>query len=609
MGYIPEGKILEIQRSVNIVDLISSYIPLKRTGANFKALCPFHDEKTPSFVVNPSKQIFRCFGCNTGGTIFHFVMKYENVEFPEAVKIVADKYGIKMAYSQGSFSEEDQQEKTALYKVNKWAAGYFHQSLLTANEKFPARAYLDRRGLSSASVARFLIGYIPDNAGEFINAAKLKDISLTELMAAGLVVKRQESGYDDYRMLLRGRVAFPIFDARDKVVGFGARVLDDAVPKYLNTAETPIFVKGRILYGLNFAKNAAIQSRTLMLVEGYTDVIMAHQFGFENTVATLGTALTREHIMQMRRYADTIIAVYDGDSAGKKASERSLDMFLNEDITLKIATLPEGYDPCDCLLKLGAKAFKESIDKSLDLFAYRLGMVKNKYDLSDISKKAQAIDELLDFTCQLPDESSNKIKKDLQLKQIAGEFGVDEKSLHARFMQKYAPQIYRKRAFAPKEAPAEPAPQVINPSLQLLAEEFICLLISDNSLIEEAVKIHDPGIIQHKVYNEIIDRIFDSFNTQRKVTLSQVLSTVTDDALTQRLVRVYDESADKGLDITKRFAQCKKDLEKLKLQNRLQELKLQRAQAEKTGQKDDNIRLLKEILECEKMLRTNPATK
>jgi len=299
MPFIAEEKIVEVQRATDIVQVIGEYLPLKKAGSRYKALCPFHDEKTPSFMVNPTTQLFYCFGCHKGGNVFTFVMAQEKVDFPEALKMLARRAGVTVTFSEKESSSE--KEKTELLRINRWAAEWYHRNLMDTDAGQGVLEYVDKRGISRPMVARFLLGHSPPARAALLSAARKEGLSEQRLVQAGLVRPAIEG--KDACDWFRGRLMFPIFDVRGSVIGFGARSLDGSEPKYLNTAETWLFSKGRNLYGLNFAKETAARLGKLCIVEGYTDVIMAHQHGIEWAVASCGTALTEEHVRLVRRYA------------------------------------------------------------------------------------------------------------------------------------------------------------------------------------------------------------------------------------------------------------------------------------------------------------------
>ncbi len=346
-GSIPENILEDILNRIDITELIASYIPLKRAGRNFKAVCPFHHEKTPSFMVSADKQIYHCFGCGAGGNAFSFLMQYERLEFPEAVEVLAKKAGVVLPKN-----KEDSRGAslaTQLYSINE-LAGEFYASTLNASCGAVVKDYLLSRGIKPETIKTFKLGYAQDKWDSLINYLRGKGINLSLLEKAGLILAKDSGGYYDR---FRHRVIFPIFDIKSRILGFGARILpvqeksgnDNSLAKYVNSPETPVYIKGRKLYGLNLAKDAIRDLDCVAVVEGYLDFIIPYQAGVHNIVASLGTALTVEQARLIKRYTNNVVMVYDADCAGELATLRSLDIFIDEDMQVKVVSLPNGLDP------------------------------------------------------------------------------------------------------------------------------------------------------------------------------------------------------------------------------------------------------------------------
>jgi len=362
MALIPVETIVAVRESTDIVALVSRYVrDLKATGKNYKARCPFHDEKTPSFTVNPEKQNFRCFGCSEGGNAIHFLMKIEQIPFPDAVKQLAKEAGIVVPEKvDPEFSKREE-----LYKTNKWVAEWFSYHLSSKRGE-KARDYLRKRKISDEMKEEFQLGYAPEGWENLVEAVKEKNVPLEHLVKLGLLAEKDTRHYDFFR----DRLMFPIHDTRGRIVGFGGRELDGSDVKYINSYESEIFKKSFNLYGLYRGARALRRDRQAVLVEGYTDVIMAHQYGFDTAVAALGTALTKDHARSLKRYVDRVVLALDPDEAGKKAVRRALPILLSSGLEVKMALLPEGKDPYDFLLSEGADAFHHHIDEALDIVDY-----------------------------------------------------------------------------------------------------------------------------------------------------------------------------------------------------------------------------------------------
>lgn len=381
MGAKYDNRITEvILESINIVDLISEYTPLKRTGRNYKGLCPFHNEKTPSFSVSEEKQFYHCFGCGVGGDAIKFVQEIENFDFLDAIEYLADKFGIDIDAYKNTDSRSNQpvippDVKKAMYAISREAAILYYKELPKSKE---AMAYMEGRGLDADTIKKFGLGFAPDD-WHFIHKRLAKNPKIESLMIrAGLAAKSSKGNVYDY---FRNRIMFPIRDIKGNVIAFGGRVMDGSNPKYLNSPETEIFNKSNTLYGLNHAKNVLSHSRRVIVTEGYMDVISLHQQGVENAVATLGTALTSQHGRILSRYADEIVICYDSDNAGQKAALRSIDVLNGADAKVKILTLGEDMDPDDYIREKGRKTFEERVASAKSTIDFRLDLVRNTLDL------------------------------------------------------------------------------------------------------------------------------------------------------------------------------------------------------------------------------------
>ncbi|MCF6156876.1 MAG: DNA primase [Candidatus Brocadia sp.] len=443
VNFIPQEKITEIQHATDIIQIISEYVHLKQSGRNFIGLCPFHSEKTPSFTVNPEKKLFKCFGCGEGGTVFHFIMKQEAVNFIEAVKLVASKSHIDLSHLNTQRASLSIAEKTRLITINDFAAKFYHKILLNSEQGRFARGYLQKRQINDQSIKNFCLGYAPNSGNTLIRVCKERNIPENLLEKAGLAIPKKEgNGYYDR---FRNRLMFPIFDARKQVIGFGGRALDDSLPKYLNSPETVLFNKSNVLYGIDRAKNSILKQRKVILMEGYTDVIMAHQHGIEWAVAVLGTAVSKQDrfLQHLRQYCNQVILFFDSDVAGLKSSDRNLDIFIEKEFDLKIAQLPKDYDPCDFLVEEGAEKFLIYVNNAKDFFSFKVEMAASKWDMSTINGKANAIDDVLSTAMKIPDV----IKRNLQIKRVSEELSVDETALrtHLKKFNKQLPLVQKKQ--------------------------------------------------------------------------------------------------------------------------------------------------------------------
>ncbi len=384
------GDLERIRSALDIVDVVGQYVTLKRAGSAWVGLCPFHQEKTPSFNVNPSRQIFKCFGCGAGGDLFKFVQLRDNVSFGEAVRMLADRAGVRLQRDpRGSSSGPD---RATLARVNEWAVKW-HRDCLRSEAGRPAREYLAGRGFTEETLRAFEIGYAPAGYEAIIGAARAQKIPVELLVAAGLMKRGESSGpYATFR----DRVMFPIREAGGRVIGFGGRAMSPDDPaKYLNTPETPLFSKGRQVYGLNQAREAIGKIGRAVVVEGYTDCMMAHQCGVSETVATLGTSFTAEHARMLRRYAHETVLVFDSDAAGRAASQRAMEIALAERLTVRVATVPSGKDPCDYLLSEGGEAFSALLLSAPEALESKWREIEGDQHASGTPERLRAVEAFL----------------------------------------------------------------------------------------------------------------------------------------------------------------------------------------------------------------------
>jgi DNA primase len=362
----------EIKRVADIVELIGQYVQLKKAGRNHVGLCPFHGEKDPSFTVSSSKQMFHCFGCKKGGDIFAFWMEYHKVSFPQAMKDLAERYHVTLPEKEFSpLQKEKQKLRDLLFEINETAARYYSHILTKSEKGRPGMEYLEKRLLSKDVIKDFMLGYAPSEWDALTRFLKGKRIDMDNAVKAGLIIPSKDRGYYDR---FRGRVLFPIHNLKKQITGFGGRVLDESLPKYLNTPETPIFRKGELLYGLHSAYQAIRESGRVVIVEGYMDVLALRNHGFNGAVATLGTALTRDHIRKVKGYAVEAVVVFDSDSAGKTATIKSFPLFLNEGLTARVMVLPEGDDPDSFINNRRLEAFLNLLHESMPMFEFYLDL-------------------------------------------------------------------------------------------------------------------------------------------------------------------------------------------------------------------------------------------
>ena len=415
---IPEELIEKIKDENDIVDVISENIKLKRSGRNYLGLCPFHNEKSPSFSVSSDKQIYKCFGCGETGNVVTFIMKYRNLSYIESIKYLGERININVDLEN---KDPRKDRKSLLYEVSIESARYFFNNL--QKQKY-AKEYVIRRGISENTIRKFGLGFSLNSWDSLSKFLKVRGYKEQDIFDAGLIIKKEKGGFYDR---FRNRIIFPVFDYKGKVIGFGGRVLDDSKPKYLNSPETLIFSKGTNLYGLNFAiKNS--NTRTFIIVEGYMDCISLHQYGITNVVASLGTALTVNQAKLLKRYADKVIISYDADLAGQMATIRGLEILKNTGFDVRVLTVPQGKDPDEYIRSNGKEAFINLIDKALPLIDYRLTRAKQGIDFNNremLIKYTKEVTEIL--------KSLDSVEKDVYIKKISEDTGVKEQALYDLF--------------------------------------------------------------------------------------------------------------------------------------------------------------------------------
>ncbi|MBI3193946.1 MAG: DNA primase, partial [Ignavibacteriae bacterium] len=442
MRFSPD-KIEEVRLATDIIELIGSHVQLKRRGKNYTGLCPFHVEKTPSFSVSSEKQMFYCFGCGKGGNAFSFMMEYEKVSFQEAVRALAEKAGIALpVYESEQEAQVNQFEE--LYLVCQKAARFFYQNLTETVEGKLALEYFRHRGFRDETIRQFGLGYSMNSWDSLIKFAATENISIDVLHQAGLVRKREDGSFYDY---FRGRAMFPIFSPTGRVIGFGARKMyeDDSIAgKYINSPETQIYNKSRVLYGLFQSKDALREHDNAILVEGYADLITSFQAGVKNVVASSGTALTQEQIHLLSRYAKKVTIVYDADSAGSNAALRGVDIILERGMDVRIASLPEGDDPDSFMKKQGGEAFQELLDKSVSFIDFMAQSFERKGMFDSPEVQAQAVRTIVQSIAKIKDE----LKRDFFIKNLAEKYRLYETTLYRELEKSLVEEQKRSRVVA-----------------------------------------------------------------------------------------------------------------------------------------------------------------
>ncbi len=479
----------EVKQKLDIVEVIGQYAKLTKSGRTFRALCPFHSEKNPSFFVYPERQSWHCFGaCNTGGDVFSFIMKKENIDFGEALRLLAQRVGVTIP----SRSEPDKKrdEKERLYLANEAAARYFHNLLLNSPAGEKARKYLTSRGLSPKAISDFQLGFSL-NSWEALKQYLLgKGYTQDEMLEAGLIVTAEDGKTHDR---FRDKLMFPIIDSRGRTTGFGARVLDDSLPKYVNSPQTPTFDKSSSLYGINLAAPAIRQRNLAVIVEGYMDVITAHQNGFTNVVASMGTAVTEKQVNALKRLNRNVslVLALDADAAGEEAMLRCVDYENSLNTEVKVLVLPKGRDPDD-VIKEDAKNWQHLLDKALPVVDYTFGMVSSKLDLNTAGGKSQAVDELLPIIAAIKDT----IRQDHYLTRLAKLTEVSYNKLETTLERYLATQKIKKPV-------KESAARSLQPVLSSPLEEYCLALLLQHPELKNRSEGPTPEYFENSENREV----------------------------------------------------------------------------------------------------------
>ena len=533
---IPESKIEEIRITANAVDIISEYVQLRKRGKNYVGLCPFHNEKTPSFTVSDEKQIFHCFGCHTGGNVFKFLMEYKKISFVEAVQEIAEQLGIPLEYQESAGYEEQQTEQETLYDINTEAAKYFLNNLLNDEEADGARKYLHARNIKPQTIRAFGLGYTLRGWENFINFAKGKKIDLDRAVKLGLIGKSDDGRYYDK---LPGRLIFPIFSPNGRVVAFAGRVLDpeEKGAKYINSPESLIYSKSKILYGLSFAKDEIRRLNKAILVEGYMDLISLYQNRIKNVVAVSGTALTYDQVQLLSRYTKDVVLLFDSDTAGIKASMRSIEVLLKQDMEVKIVSLPEGEDPDSYVNKFGKDKFDDLMKIAENFIEYQTRYYDSLGKLNDPASAAEAIRDLVKSLVLIRDE----LKRNLLIKNIAKKFNLREKLLEAELNKIISKESKRRptvvRSSEKEKAEKEGLQRIIDegkldPLMYNLEKELIKLLFDGQKpIIKFISKNISAEEFNIEVHPKLVGIVYEELNSSESLSASKLIAEIKDEEL------------------------------------------------------------------------------
>lgn len=498
--FYPEDIVEEVRTKNDIVDIVSGYVKLQKKGSNYFGLCPFHNEKSPSFSVSPSKQMYYCFGCGAGGNAITFLMEYENYSFPEALQVLADRAGVELPKEEMTKEARAQADlRATLLEINKLAANYFYYQLKQPQGKI-GYDYLTGRKLSDATILHFGLGFANKTSDDLYRYLKSKGYKDEILKETGLVSIEERGTHDKFW----NRVMFPIMDVNNRVIGFGGRVMGDGTPKYLNSPETRLFDKSRNLYGLNYARSS--RKKYMLICEGYMDVIAMHQAGFTNAVASLGTAFTSQHAMLIKRYTDQVILTYDSDGAGVKAALRAIPILKEVGISCKVLNMRPYKDPDEFIKNMGAEAFQERIDQAQNSFLFEIEVLKRDYNLEDPEQKTNFYNAVARKLLEFPEA----LERDNYTQAVAREQFIpyqDLKQLVSRLSSRIVPgaeQTQPREEFTPRERKKEKEDGTRQSQRLLLT-----WLIEDPKLFDKIEGIITPDDFREDLYHQVAQMVFD----------------------------------------------------------------------------------------------------
>ncbi|MFH0876610.1 MAG: DNA primase [Candidatus Omnitrophota bacterium] len=577
-----DAVVSEVLDRSNIVELIASYLPLKRAGRNYKTTCPFHPEKTPSFIISADKQIFHCFGCGVGGNALTFIMQYEKLNFREALETLSQRSGIPLPEpARTEFEKTKHDLAKDLFVVYEKTCSFYHGNLLTGTPAQSARGYLQRRGLSKETAQKFQLGYAPEGWEALIGHLRSKGIPLSLIEKSGLVVLKEQGGYYDR---FRNRIIFPIVDVKNRVVGFGARVLDESLPKYINSPETPIYTKGKHLFGLNLAKDAIRSQDAVIVVEGYLDMMTPFEAGIHHIVASLGTALTLDQIRLIKRFTGHVVMLYDADLAGQLATLRALELLIQEDMDVRIASLPDNEDPDSYVRRVGKEEFLKCIASAKPIFDYKLNYLFSKYDVTTVTGKDRLVREILPTIKKF---QSHTLRSEY-IKRTAQSIGLNEEALWEDFKSIESGQTAGEE---PENAAVEHYQLTQIPITERM---LVKLMLDEMHLLDTIRTMVDPSDFMDEKLKKIVQFIFDFFGQHKECRPAILINHLGDNEAINTISELATLEIHNCPNKEKILADCVRRLKRDKILHRCLELHRQIQDAQDLGHQDRLTHLLSE---------------
>jgi DNA primase len=595
VGFLPEGKVSEIRDRSSILEVISDYVALKKTGKNYKGLCPFHSEKTPSFMVNEEKQIFHCFGCGEGGDVFTFLMKVGHFSFPQAMEELAKRYGVSLPSRElSSVQKKEMAKGELLFKINQIASEYFHDLLTKRREGEEGRRYLSQRGIDQEIVSEHRLGTSTERWDGLVQHLQERKVSLELAWELGLIFPKKKVGsstlrdgwYDAYR----GRILFPIFDLHQRVVGFGGRIIKEGQPKYLNSPESTIYHKGEVLYGLQVAKRYLAEKDYVIIVEGYFDLLTLHQHGLKQSVATLGTALTPQHIRALKRYTKNLITLFDADQAGVQATLRTLPLLLEEEVTGKTILLPKGEDPDGFLRRGNSGDFGKRVERAVPLIDFFFDQLMKTHDLKSIDGKVKVAKEGVFLLSKIPD----KIRRDFYIKAFAERLDVQESFLY-EMIRSSSRGSSKAREDLKKSSAERALPKSEEMVVRLMVHHPECIpTLSEEGIFKE---------FESPILQKAAETLIDLYRRKGRMDLPEALANVEEDFKGRLCEFAFRESGLEGGDWGRILQDCLQKIREKKLKKEKNELLKKIRDAEKQQEGKRLVPLLKEHQELAKRER------
>ncbi|MGI6145536.1 MAG: DNA primase [Clostridia bacterium] len=584
-GFFSQDFIDDLRNRVNIVDFIREYLVLKKQGQNYIGLCPFHAEKTPSFVVSPHKQIYHCFGCGKGGNVYSFLMEKDGLSFPEAVVQLANRCGVPIPQDELSPDKLRQNSlRERYYHINELSANFFQKMLYEPKGK-RALQYLQNRGLAEQTCKLFQLGFAPDSWDQLCSFLLQNKVTEKELITLGLAVKSQKGTLVDR---FRNRLMFPITNASGKIIGFGGRVLDDTQPKYLNSPETPLFSKGKHLYGLNLARGSIRNKEQAILMEGYMDVITAHQHGVTQAVGTLGTALTEEQCKLLMRYTYNVVTCFDADTAGQKATKRGLDLLQQLGLKVAVMTIPEGEDPDEFLKNQGYEEFQKALLQAYPVFEYNLLKLMEKYNRDDISGKIQIIQELVPdlYRVQSP------VKRQGYIQMLAERLSFSEQAIYAEIRKFQTGQSFNNREQSTKNTVQRKKDTVT--AADTAQRVLIRLVLETPEILLEVEKAGGKELFSNDLYQEIYQTNYLLSQAGHNIKVEDLVTHLENEEARQVLTEILlsDELLKEGKRI---YQDCLTTLEIELLNRKIEEKNILMTQSEKNGDVTKSLKIMAEV--------------